>query len=682
MKKKDIYVQKEISSCGACSIASVVSHYDGYVPLETILDDTLTDRNGTNAYQIARVLKKYGFNSYGLNIELSKINKTILPVIAHVKRNGYEHFLVIYKITDDSVLTMDPEVGKKVYKVDEFKDMFDNVIITCTPATKIIHLEERKTLSKYFKEICSSYKKRFNLLIFISLIMILLSITGSFYIKIGSLLKLNDLCLITLLFSFILIIKYIIFYIKSYMQSKIGMSIDINVHSKFIKHIFKLKLKYINNKRVGEIVKKINNMSSIKEVFMRVVLINSIDVLFIIFGLLILLVIGPFLTLFIFVSMLVYGLISYLASVKIYKLESANIEKQNVYSGNLVEYLNGLESIKNLNEEDLFLGKIDESFDYYMKDSLKMSKYNIKLATIKNFIKELTFILNNFIGFYLILNGEFTLINLITFNGIISLVYDSLDSILNTLPSISYIRAIYREISEFLDIDEELSGSTLKVSSNALNVSNLTYSYDYYHDIIKNINLEINKGDKLLINGPSGMGKSTLVKCISRTIDDYNGSITLDGIDIKDIPVNLVRKQIIYVSQNEILFNMSIKNNICLNDYEEEKLNKVIDVCKLDGIIQKRSNGIDTVVLEGGTNLSGGERARIVLARALYKCPSILILDEILSSVGETLENEILNNLFELKDLTLIYITHRDKRTLFPYILDFRKDGNYEIIRK
>ena len=114
MKSREIIVDSDYNTCGACSIYSIICHYGGYIPLNTIISDTMTDKNGTNAYFIVRTLKKYGFDSYGLNTKISNISQNLLPVIGHVNINGYNHFVVIYKITEKNIIIMDPSIGKKV----------------------------------------------------------------------------------------------------------------------------------------------------------------------------------------------------------------------------------------------------------------------------------------------------------------------------------------------------------------------------------------------------------------------------------------------------------------------------------------------------------------------------------------------------------------------------------------
>ena len=224
----------------------------------------------------------------------------------------------------------------------------------------------------------------------------------------------------------------------------------------------------------------------------------------------------------------------------------------------------------------------------------------------------------------------------------------------------------FNKISEFLNIEPLKYGKTENFSNGDITFSNLTYCYDDYHKLINNYNLCIKSGSHILLKGPSGCGKSTLCKILNKNITDYEGHVKINGIDIKDYSLNTIRKNILYVSQTENIFSDTIRNNITLNKYVSLKdLNEVLEITKVNEIINKKSLRLDSFLYDSGYNLSGGERQRIILARSLLKRPKILILDESLSEMDKDLETEILSNIDHyLKDTTLIYISHTDN----PYL--------------
>ncbi len=195
-----------------------------------------------------------------------------------------------------------------------------------------------------------------------------------------------------------------------------------------------------------------------------------------------------------------------------------------------------------------------------------------------------------------------------------------------------------------------------------MNSKNVNFQYENGHEILKDINLEIPKGKVLAIVGPSGAGKSSLVDLIPRFYDVESGSISIDGINIKDITINSLRDLMGIVTQETILFNDSIRNNIAYGS-QELPLEKIIEAAKAanaHNFINELSKGYDTVIGDRGVKLSGGERQRISIARALLKNPPILILDEATSSLdteSETLVQQAIERL--MVGRTSIVIAHR-----------------------
>lgn len=196
-----------------------------------------------------------------------------------------------------------------------------------------------------------------------------------------------------------------------------------------------------------------------------------------------------------------------------------------------------------------------------------------------------------------------------------------------------------------------------------LDLKNVYFSYNG-KPALKDINLHIEPGKKVGIVGGIGSGKSTLVTLIARLYEAEKGEIVLDGIPINKIPLEVLRQSIGFVPQDVFLFSDSIKENIRFGkpDATDEEIMQVVKLCELSDEIEGFPNGLDTVVGERGLSLSGGQRQRITLARAIIKNPSILILDDALSSVDTEKETQILNNLRDLlKERTTIVVSHRLK---------------------
>ena len=191
---------------------------------------------------------------------------------------------------------------------------------------------------------------------------------------------------------------------------------------------------------------------------------------------------------------------------------------------------------------------------------------------------------------------------------------------------------------------------------------NINFKYSDGREILKAINLEINPGEKVALVGPSGVGKTTLVSLIPRFYDPQSGTIEIDGIDIKTIDIHSLRSQIALVTQEQVLFNCSVKENIVFGkpDATEKEILEAARKAHVIEFVEKFYEGFETIVGENGTKLSGGQRQRIALARAFLKNAPILVLDEPTSHLDHESEEYIQAAINELvKNRTVIIIAHR-----------------------
>jgi subfamily B ATP-binding cassette protein MsbA len=210
-------------------------------------------------------------------------------------------------------------------------------------------------------------------------------------------------------------------------------------------------------------------------------------------------------------------------------------------------------------------------------------------------------------------------------------------------------------------VDDNENGKKLETFNNSIELKNISFAYDGV-DVLKNINLKIEKGKTIALVGSSGAGKSTLADLIPRFHDVSGGELLIDGVNIKDYSLKSVRDQISIVTQEPILFNDTISNNIRIGK-QSAGINEIEDAAKVANaynFISKKEKGFDTNIGDRGSKLSGGERQRLTIARAVVKNPPILILDEATSSLdteSERLVQDAINNMMQHR--TSIVIAHR-----------------------
>ncbi len=269
-------------------------------------------------------------------------------------------------------------------------------------------------------------------------------------------------------------------------------------------------------------------------------------------------------------------------------------------------------------------------------------------------------------GGYEVINNLATPGTFFAFLTALIAAYDPVKGVSDLNSIIQRGMAAATRVFTLLDVKPEIADSPnatdLSPFKNTIEFKNLSFSYDKKNVVLSNINLNVTAGEVLAIVGPSGSGKTTLTNLIPRFLEVMNGSIQIDGKCIKDVTVSSLRSQIAMVTQQTILFNDTVRNNIAYGDTSksEQEIINAADAAHALNFIKELPKGFDTLIGEGGSRLSGGERQRISIARALLKNAPILILDEATSALDTESEREVQKALENLmKDRTTFVVAHR-----------------------
>lgn len=644
MKKYKIVKQEYLKDCGAASLESIIEYYDGYVPLEILRQMTKTTKDGVSAYNLVEAAKKLGFNSYGIKTDLN--SNLILPAIAYIVKNDkYKHFVVIYEVNfkKNTIVIMDPAIGIKKYKINEFNKIFQNVLIIMYPIKKIEKYKKNNMFLKEIKKIIIKNIKKIILIILISILFVFLNLIYMFYLK--KLLNIQNVYNVFIVLLLIIFFKETINFIKNKLIINFSNEINYDITNNVFFKIIKLPYQYYRNKTSGEIISRLNDLEKILY-FLTNILINLfLDLLIIISVSIILFSINKILF-FYSLSILVIYLINNLIFKKriIKSLEQVKASYDKNYS-NIYESITAFETIKGLNLEDNFIFKFKTSFKEYILNLKKLENISNLENSFKNLISYLYLLLLLFIGI-----KNITISELLIYNTFLSFFIEPIKNIYENATSIKETKILINRINE-LYYNELVIQNIEKINNISINLNN---------EIYKNVNFKINKNDKLVLIGKSGSGKSTMLKLIKKY---YESNILIND---KIKPNN----NIIYVSQNEFLFNDTIYNNIVLNrNIKIEEFKKVMDICEIDDLVKDKSLRYNELIEENGFNISGGEKQRIVLARTLLSNASVILLDESLCEVDNNLERKMLKKILKL-DKTIIFVSHRlDNIDLFDKVL-------------
>jgi len=343
-------------------------------------------------------------------------------------------------------------------------------------------------------------------------------------------------------------------------------------------------------------------------------------------------------------------------------------KKKSVYSESLEELttktkdiLSGFEVIKNFN----IFSKAKEMYNNSNVDA-EMKKQNFSIFSglidsLAGLLGMLMFVVPIVFGGYFVIKGQITIGTLIALIQLMNNLANPLSQSIQIINKIKSLKSISQKIS---NISKEESKEEAKYSLENFNKNiefkNVAFSYDGSKQALEDINITFEKGKKYALVGGSGSGKSTILKLLLRYYNGFNGEITIDGMKHEEITLDTIYRQLSVIQQNVFMFDGTIKDNIALyQDYTDVDILKAVNLSGLSKLVESLPNGIYEPIGENGSKLSGGEKQRIAIARALLKNSSIMLLDESTSALDNETAYSIEKSILNLKDVTSIVVTHK-----------------------
>ncbi|WP_066495047.1 ABC transporter ATP-binding protein [Abyssisolibacter fermentans] len=474
---------------------------------------------------------------------------------------------------------------------------------------------------------------------------------------------------VMILWILLILIKPSIEIIKNRNLALFDIHFDRQIRKKMMDKIMYLPLSYFDKEQKGYIQARMNgDIAALYSIGAGAVIKIFSDITKLIVGLIMLFKINSFLTL---ITLLLIPLViinNRIFFKKIKKMRSIIQEHLANIRGFTVENLMSIEIIKFFNFESLRMNQFDQLYDENVKLNKKNAYLNIKINFIKQLISSIIPFAIWAVGAWMAIKGEMTLGEITAFVGYMGLVYGPAISIFSLKLNLQGAVVAWERINEILKIEDEKSDNENRliptIENGDIEYKNVSFKYSDQSDyIIKNLNLAINKGEKVTIIGANGSGKSTMLKLLLGLYNHYEGSITIDDQEINQCNVFEIRNQIAYMSQDIMLFRGSILDNIrCFNaKITCEEVKQLIKSLNLEDIFQEYGFTLDKMVNEQGKNLSGGQRQLISFLRVMIKkhC-KIIILDEGTSAFDSKIEELIYDRMqFLCKDKTIINISHK-----------------------
>lgn len=668
--KTPVIMQLEALECGAASLSMVMAYYDKWVALEQVRVDCGVSRNGSNAKNILRAARKYGFKTKGYAYNTEKLRKEgKFPAIIHW---GMAHFVVLNGFRGNKAIINDPAKGLVKVDLKTFDEFFTGIYLEILPDEDFEPSGKRKSMFSFARK---RLKGAGALIAFFALTTIILYLIG----VIDPVLKQVFVDYIlggynpTWLYPFIYIVagvgllSFTVTLVQALFQLKIRGKLDLIGSTSYMWKVLRLPIDFFSQRMVGDIQARQEENASIAETLVNVFAPIAFNFIMIIVYLVIMINKSLMLTLIGVITIVINAFLSqYISKVRV-NISRVQMRDSSRLAAMTSKAIEMVETIKSNGAEKSYFDNWAELQGSVVNQQLKMSKVNQSLGMIPSVVSLLANYAVMILGVYFTIIGEFSVGSILAFQGFLSAFMSPAMTIINSGQTILEMRTQMERVEDVLEypLDENVTreikaDNAQKIRGNIV-IKDMTFGYSSLEEpVLKNFNIEIKQGQKVAIVGATGSGKSTLSKLISGLYNPWSGEMTLDGKRIDEIDHEVFVGSVAVVDQDITLFEDTIMNNLKMWDetIEDFEVKMACNDAQIHKLIMSREGGYNAPVLEGGKNFSGGEKQRLEIARALTQDPSIIILDEATSALDAKTEFDAVKAI-KKRGITAIVIAHR-----------------------
>lgn len=661
-------LQDEVAECGHACIAMIGCFFGHRIDLTALRKMAKPSMHGVSLREINQLFEGLGFQTRALRVPLNELHLVKHPAILHWDLN---HFVVLKKVTKTRVVIHDPAVGVRSMTFEEVSRSFTGVVLEVTEASdfKIINAHSKLSLFDFIKNI-QGVKAVISWLLILSLSIELLNLVSPLFMQyvtdhVISSSDNRNLPILTLGFVAMMLFQtltemvrgHLVLYLKMHLTEKFSFSV--------MQHLFKLPLSFFEARRKGDLQSKVNAIDEIQKKIGTDFITTVLDGFMIVLNLVVMLVYSRILTSLVLGALFFYVGMRYI-SYRSLKLNMATSVHQHAKVASIfLESLQTMVPVKAFLKEQMRLSTWRNSLVDALNGDISVERLQIKYRVINQLLTHLEYIGVVALGAALVLKNELSLGMLFAFLGFRQLFVNKCSSFIFQLFEYRLITIQLDRLNDIMSQEPEaLPEVPITHASSicgALELQEITFQYNsILPPVFQNLSLQIRPGEKIAIVGASGCGKSTLLKVMMGLLEPVSGQILFDGMPLKEFGVKNYRLLVASVMQEDALLSGSIIDNITFFDekIDLDYARHVAQLACIDDVIRQLPMGYETRVGDMGSTLSGGQKQRILLARALYKKPKILFLDEATSHLDQDNEQRINQALASL-NMTQIIVAHR-----------------------
>ncbi|WP_233518891.1 peptidase domain-containing ABC transporter [Paraburkholderia xenovorans] len=673
-RRLPMMLQTQAAECGLVCVGMIANYFGHDMDLASLRRRFTTSLKGATLNDIMQMSNQLGLTPRALRLDLNDLAKLNRPCILHWEMN---HFVVLKEVSRDKITVHDPARGIRDIPMDEVSRGFTGVALELMPSASFQPVAEKQSISmlKLIGGVIG-IRSAFVQVLLISAALEVCGIISPFYMQwvMDQVLVSADVDLLTLLgigFLMLVVFQNAIAALRSWVVTWFSSLLSVQWTASVCSHLLKLPMSYFEQRHMGDIVSRFGSVGTIQSMLTSRFISTLLDGVMASITLVMLFVYSPMLTWLVLGLFAVYALIRWIAYRPLRRANEDQIAYSARAQSQLLESIRGVQTIKLGNKQEARVATYTNSVVDMTNRGIAIQRLSISFSTLQGVISGIGRVVLIWLAARQVLQNEFSAGMLVAFISFADQFTSRASGLIDTVIDIRMLRLHGERLADIVLTEPEsnMEGSVTRANlveeakdrAPGIEVSNLRFRYaDTEPWVIKDCSFTVEPGESVALIGPSGQGKTTMAKLLLGLLMPQKGEIRVDGVDIKKLGMLGYRDMIGSVMQDDILFAGSIADNISFFDTHPDyaQVERVARIAQIHDEITAMPMGYQSLVGDMGSSLSGGQAQRVLLARALYRNPSILILDEATSHLDVDRER-LINDAIRNMEVTRIIIAHR-----------------------
>lgn len=674
VKKVPVILQMEALECGAASLCMVLAYYKKWVPLDKVRSDCGVSRDGSNAMNIWKAAERYGMRVKANRFKVEQLQKeSTFPAIVWW---NYNHFVVLDGFQKGKAIINDSAKGVVKMPISEFEHNYSMLCMQFEPTDKFETGGKPQSILAFLNKRTAGNR----VLILLVALTSALSVVAGVMMPVFSRVFTDEILggdnqkwlkMFLLLFGILILFRLIAGGLNAKVIRRATGKIAVISNTQFMWHILRMPMSFFSQRMAGDLSNRQQSNDQVATTLISRLAPMMMNFVLLILYLFVMIQYSFMLTVIGVVTVLVNVLLSQEISRKRMEISRTQMRDQGKLDATTVSGIDMIETIKSAGAENGFFERWSGYHASVIRSKSEFSEVNRYLEPLSSLLQTLSGILILAMGAWLIMDEHFTAGMLLAFQSFMTSFLDPVNQVIAAGQSVQEMRAAMERIDDVMnypaDVPETLDfheadglGESRKLSGE-VSMEHLTFGYaKLAPPLIRDFSLKLKPGSRVALVGGSGSGKSTIANLISGLYKPWEGEILYDGKRISEIPRSIFTASVCVVSQDVVLFEDTIGNNIKMWDDTIEDFEMIVaahDACIHEDILE-RKGGYNCMIREGGKDLSGGQRQRIEIARALAGDPSIIIMDEATSALDAKTEYEV-SEAVRARGITCVIVAHR-----------------------